>query len=145
MQLGKKESTYLRLRRTKLSLEDFRTVKVIGKGAFGEVRTFKQVYSAYFSVISSQGQIGTKSRYRQDLRLEIVEEGRDVTERSGELRSTILKLDCHAQLLNSLLMFGLKEMFLPNLSHLGLFSSFIHFKTRSISTSSWNSSPVVTL
>ncbi|KAJ6485045.1 kinase-like domain-containing protein [Mycena vitilis] len=37
-QLGKKESTYLRLRRTKLGLDDFRTVKVIGKGAFGEVR-----------------------------------------------------------------------------------------------------------
>jgi len=35
--LGKKESTYLRLKRTKLGLEDFRTVKVIGKGAFGEV------------------------------------------------------------------------------------------------------------
>ncbi|KAF9534302.1 kinase-like protein [Crepidotus variabilis] len=37
-QLGKKESTFLRMRRTKLGLEDFRTVKVIGKGAFGEVR-----------------------------------------------------------------------------------------------------------
>ncbi|KAH8830929.1 kinase-like protein [Flagelloscypha sp. PMI_526] len=36
--LGKKESQYLRLRRTKLGLADFRTVKVIGKGAFGEVR-----------------------------------------------------------------------------------------------------------
>ncbi|KAI0265200.1 AGC/NDR protein kinase [Gloeopeniophorella convolvens] len=38
LQHGKKESTYLRLRRTKLGLHDFRTVKVIGKGAFGEVR-----------------------------------------------------------------------------------------------------------
>jgi protein-serine/threonine kinase len=36
-QLGKKESTFLRLRRTKLGLNDFRTVKVIGRGAFGEV------------------------------------------------------------------------------------------------------------
>ena len=36
-QHGKKESTFLRLRRTKLGLDDFRTVKVIGKGAFGEV------------------------------------------------------------------------------------------------------------
>ncbi|AMD19395.1 HBR494Cp [Eremothecium sinecaudum] len=36
--LGKKESQFLRLRRTRLSLEDFNTVKVIGKGAFGEVR-----------------------------------------------------------------------------------------------------------
>jgi hypothetical protein len=37
LQHGKKESTFLRLRRTKLGLDDFRTVKVIGKGAFGEV------------------------------------------------------------------------------------------------------------
>lgn len=37
-QLGRKESAFLRLRRTKLGLNDFATVKVIGKGAFGEVR-----------------------------------------------------------------------------------------------------------
>lgn len=36
-QLGKRESAFLRLRRTKLGLDDFRTIKVIGKGAFGEV------------------------------------------------------------------------------------------------------------
>lgn len=36
--LGRRESAFLRLRRTKLGLDDFRTVKVIGKGAFGEVR-----------------------------------------------------------------------------------------------------------
>src|SRR5260370_41484237 len=33
----KTESQHLRLRRTKIKLSDFRTVKVIGKGAFGEV------------------------------------------------------------------------------------------------------------
>jgi hypothetical protein len=37
LSLGRKESQYLRLRRTRLGLEDFVTVKVIGKGAFGEV------------------------------------------------------------------------------------------------------------
>ncbi|KAG0306390.1 Serine/threonine-protein kinase [Dissophora globulifera] len=36
--LGRKESQFLRLRRTRLGLDDFATVKVIGKGAFGEVR-----------------------------------------------------------------------------------------------------------
>ena len=36
--LGRKESEFLRLRRTRLCLEDFHTIKVIGKGAFGEVR-----------------------------------------------------------------------------------------------------------
>lgn len=35
--VGRTESSYLRLRRTRLGLDDFRTVKVIGKGAFGEV------------------------------------------------------------------------------------------------------------
>ncbi|KAJ6515870.1 kinase-like domain-containing protein [Mycena sanguinolenta] len=44
-QLGKKESTFLRLRRTKLGLADFRTVKVIGKGAFGEVRLVQKTDS----------------------------------------------------------------------------------------------------
>ncbi|KAJ8472381.1 hypothetical protein ONZ45_g16672 [Pleurotus djamor] len=43
LQLGKKETTFLRLRRTKLGLDDFRTVKVIGKGAFGEVRLVQKV------------------------------------------------------------------------------------------------------
>jgi hypothetical protein len=38
--LGRKESQYLRLRRTRLGLDDFKTVKVIGKGAFGEVSLF---------------------------------------------------------------------------------------------------------
>lgn len=36
--VGRKESSYLRLKRTRLSPSDFTTVKVIGKGAFGEVR-----------------------------------------------------------------------------------------------------------
>ncbi|EJD53736.1 AGC/NDR protein kinase [Auricularia subglabra TFB-10046 SS5] len=42
-QLGRRESTFLRLRRTKLGLDDFRTVKVIGKGAFGEVRLVQKI------------------------------------------------------------------------------------------------------
>lgn len=36
--LGAKEGSFMRLRRTKLSVNDFQTVKVIGRGAFGEVR-----------------------------------------------------------------------------------------------------------
>lgn len=38
MSLGQQESSFLRLRRTRMKPEDFLTVKVIGKGAFGEVR-----------------------------------------------------------------------------------------------------------
>ncbi|KAJ8519834.1 hypothetical protein ONZ45_g3271 [Pleurotus djamor] len=37
------ESQHLRLRRTKIKLSDFKTVKVIGKGAFGEVRLVQKV------------------------------------------------------------------------------------------------------
>ena len=34
---GKKESDFLRLKRVRLGVSDFVTLKVIGKGAFGEV------------------------------------------------------------------------------------------------------------
>ncbi|KAI9436116.1 kinase-like domain-containing protein [Lactarius psammicola] len=37
------QSQFLRLRRTKIGLRDFRTVKVIGKGAFGEVRLVQKI------------------------------------------------------------------------------------------------------
>ncbi|KAF5387404.1 hypothetical protein D9757_005759 [Collybiopsis confluens] len=40
---SKMESQHLRLRRTKIQLSDFKTVKVIGKGAFGEVRLVQKV------------------------------------------------------------------------------------------------------
>jgi protein-serine/threonine kinase len=36
--LGEKESDFLRLKRIRLGLRDFQPLKVIGKGAFGEVR-----------------------------------------------------------------------------------------------------------
>ncbi|ODV63737.1 serine/threonine protein kinase CBK1 [Ascoidea rubescens DSM 1968] len=38
-----KETQFIRLRRTKLTLNDFRTIKVIGKGAFGEVRLVQKI------------------------------------------------------------------------------------------------------
>ncbi|PVU96247.1 hypothetical protein BB561_001302 [Smittium simulii] len=40
--LGAKEGNYLRLRRTRLGVRDFQTVKIIGRGAFGEVRLVQQ-------------------------------------------------------------------------------------------------------
>jgi protein-serine/threonine kinase len=39
---GRREGQFLRFLRTKSSPEDFQTVKVIGKGAFGEVRLVTQ-------------------------------------------------------------------------------------------------------
>ncbi|KAF3859955.1 hypothetical protein F7725_000210 [Dissostichus mawsoni] len=37
-QHARKETEFLRLKRTRLGLEDFESLKVIGRGAFGEVR-----------------------------------------------------------------------------------------------------------
>ena len=49
---SKIESQHLRLRRTKIKLDDFRTVKVIGKGAFGEVRTTRHGFILILLVLT---------------------------------------------------------------------------------------------
>jgi hypothetical protein len=36
-ELDKKESDFIRLKRRRLNQKDFETVKIIGRGAFGEV------------------------------------------------------------------------------------------------------------
>lgn len=41
--LGRKETDFLRFRRVRLGVNDFHTVKVIGKGAFGEVRLVQKI------------------------------------------------------------------------------------------------------
>eukprot|EP00298_Acanthocystis_sp_HF-20_P005489 c15639_g1_i2.p1 GENE.c15639_g1_i2~~c15639_g1_i2.p1 ORF type:complete len:481 (+),score=188.99 c15639_g1_i2:31-1443(+) len=41
-ELEKRENDYLRLRRQKISITDFESIKVIGRGAFGEVRLVKK-------------------------------------------------------------------------------------------------------
>lgn len=38
---ARKETEFLRLKRTRLGLEDFESLKVIGRGAFGEVRGYE--------------------------------------------------------------------------------------------------------
>lgn len=63
VQHGKKESTFLRLRRTKLGLDDFRTVKVIGKGAFGEVSSVPVRYLIMILNHRHAGTIGSEDRY----------------------------------------------------------------------------------
>ena len=86
-QLGKRESAFLRLRRTKLGLDDFRTVKVIGKGAFGEVRRGRPVVVLAINDDLThgcfKGQSRTEDGHGEDLRYEDAEEGRDVEEGSG--------------------------------------------------------------
>lgn len=39
-QHARKETEFLRLKRTRLGLDDFESLKVIGRGAFGEVSHF---------------------------------------------------------------------------------------------------------
>ena len=41
-QHARKETEFLRLKRTRLGLDDFESLKVIGRGAFGEVRHKKK-------------------------------------------------------------------------------------------------------
>lgn len=65
--LGRKESQYLRLRRTRLGLDDFITVKVIGKGAFGEVRLLLYVHRCEYTYNARKGAFGSGRRYRQNL------------------------------------------------------------------------------
>lgn len=40
---GQKETEYLRLKRTRLGLDDFKKLKIIGRGAFGEVKLVQKV------------------------------------------------------------------------------------------------------
>ena len=92
LQHGKKESTFLRLRRTKLGLDDFRTVKVIGKGAFGEVSTLSSASTGAHTLgpMRDIGPTGPEDRHRKDLCNEDVEKGGDVEEGSGMLIHTSL-------------------------------------------------------
>lgn len=42
-----KETEFLRLRRSKLGADDFEPLKVIGKGAFGEVRLVSETFESF--------------------------------------------------------------------------------------------------
>jgi hypothetical protein len=74
--LGRKESNFLRLRRTKLGLDDFITVKVIGKGAFGEV-------PLTHSSLTGLGETCAKGGHGQDLRHENAPQGGNVQKGPG--------------------------------------------------------------
>ena len=89
-QLGKKESTFLRLKRTKLGLNDFRTVKVIGKGAFGEVMIFNYgSRTGHFFNHTSTGTARAENGYGEDLCYEDPQEGGDVEKGSGAVLAAI--------------------------------------------------------
>ncbi len=91
---GEKESTFLRLKRTKLGLDDFRTVKVIGKGAFGEVIQFLPSLPHTLTLVST-GPPCAEGGYWQDLRHEDIDEERNVETRpSGFIASSIRACRC---------------------------------------------------
>lgn len=48
-QHARKETEFLRLKRTRLGLDDFESLKVIGRGAFGEVRVSDSRWSSVFT------------------------------------------------------------------------------------------------
>jgi hypothetical protein len=78
-------SSFLRLKRTKIGLEDFKTVKVIGKGAFGEVslvipgRSCETIEADDYSL----GPIVPKGGHGQDLRHEDIIQKRNVQKGPG--------------------------------------------------------------
>lgn len=78
--------SFLRLKRTKIGLEDFKTVKVIGKGAFGEVSLVRQNHIAE-KIDQNAPRVGSampKSRHGQDLCHEDPVQERNVQKGSGE-------------------------------------------------------------
>jgi hypothetical protein len=76
VELGKKESDFLRLRRTNMGMHHFGIVKVIGKGAFGEVNI---IFSAAFTgepiLNPNLGEARSEEGYGKDLRYESPEKG----------------------------------------------------------------------
>jgi len=82
---SKTESQHLRLRRTKIKLSDFRTVKVIGKGAFGEVSTLDPRTCCLVIQPTRLGAFGAESGYWESVCHEKFTKGRDVRTRSGQI------------------------------------------------------------
>lgn len=113
-QHARKETEFLRLKRTRLGLDDFESLKVIGRGAFGEVRLKANIkakkgykikasggvglqtegFSSWIWLMPSpSGAFGTEERYRAHLCHEDFEKSRHAGERTGEAFAcvTVLK------------------------------------------------------
>ena len=121
--LGKKEGSFLRLKRTKMGLTDFRTVKVIGKGAFGEVRVVQK---------ADTGRIYAMKTLKKEEML-----------KKDQVRSFIPPApppSCVHPLSNSSPTSVPSVMSWPNQTLLGSYSCTIHSRTPRTCTSSWSSS-----
>jgi hypothetical protein len=71
MNLISKESEFLRLRRVRLGIDDFQTIQVIGKGAYGEVRYLEFIQVPYFD------KAGAEEGYRTCVCAQVLEEKRN--------------------------------------------------------------------
>lgn len=91
------ESQHLRLRRTKIKLDDFRTVKVIGKGAFGEVgaSAFLRAIYAHLTRFALPGASRAKGGHWKGVCHEESAEGGDVEARSGRSLPAPLSVALH--------------------------------------------------
>ena len=84
------ESQHLRLKRTKIKLTDFRTVKVIGKGAFGEVCVYPVSPSHDVKAVVGVGAASAEGRHWEGLRDEEFAKSGDVETRSSKDPSLVL-------------------------------------------------------
>lgn len=144
---SKIESQHLRLRRTKIKLTDFRTVKVIGKGAFGEASFPIRVCDASrrlpltIASLALLGAISTEGGYGESVCDEESTKGRNVEERPG-MDLFLALIHCQSARSSpantSWLMFVQSATSLQSLRLHGLCSCSTHFKTLCTCTSSWS-------
>lgn len=120
---NKLESQHLRLKRTKIRLADFRTVKVIGKGAFGEVRLVQKL---------DTGKVYAMKTLQKAEMLK-----RDQV-RTCALSCT-LGIWTSRFVLRSLHMLELNEIYSPSQHPHGSYSYIIRSRIQCIFTSLWNS------
>lgn len=131
--LGRRESNYLRLRRTRIGLEDFRTVKVIGKGAFGEVRLVQKADTGkiYAMKTLKKGEMFKKDQVGRGAR------GLYGSSIYADPTAVVGRADTGSSSRTS----GLNETCWPKAIHLGSCNCTTRSKIRSTSTSSWSSYP----
>lgn len=94
-QHARKETEFLRLKRTRLGLDDFESLKVIGRGAFGEVIMIMSADDTLMKLcvcvihytnvfLMSTGASSSEERHRSRLRHEDPSQSRHAAERAGD-------------------------------------------------------------
>lgn len=90
-ELERREAEYARLRRQKMSVDDFEPLTIIGRGAFGEARLL--LAACRFALLTSEtpGANRARARLRPHLRDEEAEEERDGPARAGAWALALLR------------------------------------------------------